>query len=70
MVRGSFYPIRMLVLDLMWDSSKYIFFRSLFWRENQHESNDKSFLGDESPLFLLLHLFFQHGASFLGIFLF
>ena len=42
MARGHFYPIRMLVLDLMWDSSRY-FLKFLFWRENQHQLNDESF---------------------------
>ena len=42
MAQGGFYPIRMLVLDLMWDSSKY-FLKFLFWRENLYELNDKSF---------------------------
>ena len=46
MVQEGFYPIRMLVLDLMWDSSKY-FLRFSFWQENLHGLNDESFLGDE-----------------------
>ena len=42
MVWGGFHPMRMLVLDLMWDSSKY-FLRFSFWQENLHESDDESF---------------------------
>ena len=42
MAQGGFYPIRMLFLDLMWDSSKY-FLRFSFWWENLHELDDESF---------------------------
>ena len=42
MAWGGFYPIRMLVLDLMKESSKYLL-RFSFWWKNLHGSNEESF---------------------------